>query len=111
MRYILAAHDTSDLCVCVILAQGAMLTHHSNHNRHVQQMCSLLGLNKRLQSKKTPGHTDMTQQDTTGELSPALAKTFRTCVGLTVPCLRPSTLPACCEYTLQLTALSRPRRA
>ena len=66
IRYILAAHDTSDLCVCVIFAQGAMLTHHSNHNRHVQQMCSLLGLNKRLQSKKTPGHTDMTQQDTTG---------------------------------------------
>ena len=49
---------------------------------HVQQMCALMGLNKRLQSKKTPGHSDMDLQDRTGELSPDLAKKFRTCVGI-----------------------------
>ena len=65
-----------------------MVLHHDGrlsiqtHNKHVQQMCALLGLNKRLQSKKTPGHSDMGLQDHTGELSPDLAKKFRTCVGI-----------------------------
>ena len=65
-----------------------MVLHHDGrlsiqtHYKHVQQMCALLGLNKRLQSKKTPGHSDMDLQDLTGELSPDLAKKFRTCVGI-----------------------------
>ena len=65
-----------------------MVLHHNGrlsiqtYYKHVQQMCALLGLNKRLQSKKTPGHSDMDLQDNTGELSPAFAKKFRTCVGI-----------------------------
>ena len=35
---------------------------------------------KRLQGKKTPGHADMDQQDVSGDLAPADAKVFRTCV-------------------------------
>ena len=52
------------------------------HHKHVQQMCSLLGLNKRVQGKKTPNHVDMDQQDLSGELAPADAKVFRACVSV-----------------------------
>ena len=52
------------------------------HHKHVDQMCSLLGLNKKLQGKKSPGHADMDQIDTTGEVSPQMAKPFRTCIGI-----------------------------
>ena len=52
------------------------------HHKHVDQMCSLLGLNKKLQGKKSPGHADMDQIDSTGEVSPQMAKTFRTCIGI-----------------------------
>ena len=40
------------------------------HYKHVQQMCSLLGLNKKLQNKKTPGHADMEKDEHTGDLRP-----------------------------------------
>ena len=52
------------------------------HHKHVQQMCSLLGLNKKLQNKKTPGHADMEKDEHTGDLNPTAATTFRTCVGI-----------------------------
>ena len=52
------------------------------HHKHVDQMCNLLGLNRKLQNKKSPGHSDMDQVDTTNEVSPAAAKAFRTCVGI-----------------------------
>jgi hypothetical protein len=52
------------------------------HHKHVDQMCSLLGLNKRLQNKRTPGHSEMDQLDTSGELSSDQARAFRTCVGI-----------------------------
>ena len=52
------------------------------HHKHVDQMCSLLGLNKKLQGKKSPDHADMDQIDVTGEVSPEMAKTFRTCIGI-----------------------------
>ena len=52
------------------------------HHKHVDQMCSLLGLNRKLQNKKPLGHSDMDQVDTTNEISPTAAKTFRTCVGI-----------------------------
>ena len=51
-------------------------------NKHVQQMCDVLGLNKALQRKKSPGHSEMDQCDLTGEISPEDAKAFRTCVGI-----------------------------
>ena len=52
------------------------------HHKHVDQMCSLLCLNKRLQNKRTPGHAEMDQLDTSGEVSPDQARVFRTCVGI-----------------------------
>ena len=52
------------------------------HHKHVQQMCDVLGLNKALQRKKSPGHAEMDQCDLTGEISPKEAKAFRTCVGV-----------------------------
>ena len=52
------------------------------HHKHVDQRCSLLGLNKKLQGKKSPGHADMDQADSTGEVSPQMAKTFCTCIGI-----------------------------
>ena len=52
------------------------------HHKHVQQMCDVLGLNKALQRKKSPGHAEMDQCDFSGEISPQDAKAFRTCVGV-----------------------------
>ena len=52
------------------------------HHEHVQQMCDVLGLNKALQRKKSPGHAEMDQCDLSGEISPQDAKAFRTCVGV-----------------------------
>ena len=52
------------------------------HHKHVLQMLFLLGLNSKLQGKKTPGHADMDMDDSTSEVSPKLATTFRTCVGI-----------------------------
>ena len=52
------------------------------HHKHVQQMCDVLGLNKALQRKKSPGHAEMDQCDLSGEISPQDAKAFRTCVGV-----------------------------
>ena len=52
------------------------------HHKHVDQMCSLLGLNRKLQNRKTPGHSDMDQVDSTGDVSPHAARAFRTCVDI-----------------------------
>ena len=52
------------------------------HHKHVQQICDVLGLNKALQRKKSPGHPERDQCDLTGEISPEDAKAFRTCVGI-----------------------------
>ena len=52
------------------------------HHKHVQQMCDVLGLNKALQRKKSPGHAEMDQCDLSDEISPQEAKAFRTCVGV-----------------------------
>ena len=43
------------------------------HHKHVLQMCRLLGLNSKLQGKKTPGHADMDMRDSISEVSPKLA--------------------------------------
>ena len=67
------------------------------HHNHVEQMCSLLGLNRKLQNKKTPGHSDMDQVDNTGEISAADARSFRTCVGLFVTCPAASTSSDTCR--------------
>ena len=87
-----------------------MVLHHDGrlsiqtHYKHVQQMCALMGLNRRLQSKKTPGHSDMDLQDNTGEVSPDLAKKFRTCVGILL--YLASDLPHCQHVVRHLATYS-----
>eukprot|EP00435_Cladocopium_sp_Y103_P031605 s1770_g8.t1 len=57
------------------------LTIQTRH-KHVQRLCELLKMNPKLQSKKTPGHSDMDQTDKTADLDPGDAAVFRTCVGV-----------------------------
>lgn len=64
----------------ILLQDGRLLI--QAHQKHVQQMFDLLGLKKGLQNKKTPAHADVVVVDTTDDVSPMLAKTFRTCVGI-----------------------------
>ena len=52
------------------------------HQKHVSQMCSLLKLNGKMQSKKNPGHADMDKEDTSKELDAFAGATFRTCFGI-----------------------------
>eukprot|EP00435_Cladocopium_sp_Y103_P034780 s2111_g9.t1 len=74
-------------------------------------MCSLLGLNRKLQGKKSPGHADMDQIESTGELSLQIAKIFRTCIDVLL--YLASDLPRCqhsvrhlATYSTQPTAKS-----
>lgn len=62
------------------------------HHKHIQQMRSLLGLNRKLQSKKTPAHADLDQEDTTDGLGRDECSKFRTCVGMLMYL---STVPQC----------------
>ena len=52
------------------------------HEKHITQLCSLLGLNVRNQNKKSPAHADIEKEDDTADLSSSSATTFRTCVGV-----------------------------
>ena len=52
------------------------------HEKHITQLCSLLGLNVRNQNKKSPAHADIEKEDDTADLSSSPATTFRTCVGV-----------------------------
>ena len=74
------------------------------HHKHVLQMCSVLGLNKKLQNKKTPGHSDMDMDDETEALSPEAATAFRTCVGILLY-LAPD-LPHCQHVVRHLSTYS-----
>ena len=67
-------------------------------------MCSLLGLNKRLQNKRTPGHAEMDQLDTSGEVSPDQARVFPTCVGILL--YLASDLPRCQHVVRHLSTYS-----
>ena len=75
-----------------------------SHHKHVLQMCSVLGLNKKLQNKKTPGHSDMDMDDGTEALSPEAATAFRTCVGILLY-LAPD-LPHCQHVVRHLSTYS-----
>ena len=63
----------------VLHADGRMTI--QTHHKHVTQMCSLLKMNGKIQSKKSPGHADMDKEDTTKELDAVAFTTFCTCVG------------------------------
>ena len=52
------------------------------HHKHVQHLCELLGLNPKLQNKKTPGHPTMDEIDDSGSLDNVQAGIYRTCVGV-----------------------------
>ena len=82
----------------------SFLKRRKTHRKHVEQMCSLLGLNRKLQNKKTPGHADMDQVDTTGEVSPELTRAFRTCVGILL--YLASDLPHCQHIVRHLATYS-----
>ena len=51
-------------------------------HKHLDQLCKLLCLSKRLQSKKTPGHSEMEIPDKSSELGSHDASMYRTCVGI-----------------------------
>ena len=87
----------------MVLQHDARLTFQMHH-KHVDQMCSSLGLNKKLQGKKSPGHAGMDQIDGTGKLSPDMAKTFRTCVG--IPLYLAPDLPQCQHVVRHLAMYS-----
>ena len=52
------------------------------HRKHLDQLCKFLRLSKRLQCKKTPGHSAMEIPDRSSELGQQDALMYRTCVGL-----------------------------
>ena len=51
------------------------------HGKHISKLCTLLGMNPKVEDKKSPAHSDIGREDTTEDL-PADATTFRTCVGI-----------------------------
>ena len=52
------------------------------HPKHLGQLCKLLHLNPKLQGKKTPGHSELENPDTSKELSGNDASIYRSCVGI-----------------------------
>ena len=52
------------------------------HEKHITQLCSLLGLNVRNQNKKNAAHADIERENDTPDVSSSSATTFRTCVGV-----------------------------
>ena len=86
----------------VLHADGRMTI--QTHQKHVTQMCSLLKMNGRIQSKKSPGHADMDKEDTTKELDAAASTTFRTCVGILM--YLASDLPHCQHVVRHLSTYS-----
>ena len=74
------------------------------HHKHVQQMCSLLKMNGRIQSKKSPGHADMDKEDNSKELDAIAGTTFRTCVGILM--YLASDLPHCQHVVRHLSTYS-----
>ena len=87
----------------MVLQHDSRITIQAHHSR-VDQICSLLGLNKRLQNKRTPGHAEMDQLDTSGEVSPDQARVFRTCVGILL--YLASDLPHCQHVVRRLSTYS-----
>ena len=86
----------------VLHADGRMTI--QTHHKHVQQMCSLLKMNGRIQSKKSPGHADMDKEDNSKELDAIAGTTFRTCVGILM--YLASDLPHCQHVVRHLSTYS-----
>ena len=77
------------------------------HPKHLEQLCKLLHLSKRLQNKRSPGHSEIETPDNTEELKPAEASIYRSCVGILLY-LSPD-LPQC-QYVIRYlsTCSSKP---
>ena len=86
----------------VLHADGRMTI--QTHHKHVSQMRSLLKLNGKMQSKKSPGLADMDKEDTSKELDVFAGTTFRTCVGILM--YLASDLPHCQHVVRHLSTYS-----
>ena len=77
------------------------------HPKHLDQLYKLLQLSKRLQNKRSPGHSEIETPDNTEELKPHDASVYRSCVGLLLY-LAPD-LPQC-QYVIRYlsTCASKP---
>ena len=77
------------------------------HPKHLDQLCKLLHLSKRLQNKRSPGHSEIETPDTTEELNQHDASVYRSCIGILLY-LSPD-LPQC-QYVIRYlsTCASRP---
>ena len=77
------------------------------HPKHLDQLCKLLQLSKRLQNKRSPGHSEIETPDNTEELKPHDASVYRSCVGILLY-LAPD-LPQC-QYVIRYlsTCASKP---
>ena len=77
------------------------------HPKHLGQLCKLLHLNPKLQGKKTPGHSELENPDTSKELSGNDASIYRSCVGILL--YLSGDLPQC-QYVIRYlsTFSSRP---
>ena len=68
------------------------------HHKHLDQLCKLVCLSKRLQCKKTPGHSEMEIPDKFPELGSHDVSVYRTCVGIL---LYLSADPPQCQYVIR----------
>ena len=88
-----------------LLADGRMIIR--IHPKHLDQLCKLLHLSKRLQNKRSPGHSEIETPDATEELNQHDASVYRSCIGILLY-LSPD-LPQC-QYVIRYlsTCASKP---
>ena len=79
-----------------LLESGRMVV--KIHGKHLDQLCKLLQLSKRLQNKKSPGHSEIEFPDKSEELSAHDGSVYRSCVGILLY-LSPD-LPQC-QYVIR----------
>ena len=71
------------------------------HPKHLDQLCRLLHMSKRLQNKKTPGHSEIETPDNTPLLGAEDASLYRSCIGILL--YLSSDLPHC-QYVIRYLA-------
>ena len=68
------------------------------HPKHLDQLCKLLHLSKKLQNKKSPGHSEIETPDKSEELPQHEASVYRSCIGILL--YLSSDLPQC-QYVIR----------
>ena len=88
-----------------LLSDGRMIIR--IHPKHLDQLCKLFHLSKRLQNKRSPGHSAIETPDATEELDQHDASVYRSCIGIRLH-LSPNLPP--CQYVIRYlsTCASRP---